>query len=81
MKLEKAKTTKHQKNLSLLNRIHNHNTSEIERAQVKANQQTEEQISTFSRKIAEKIQHADRNKKRVNSSIEKRQEDKEKVYT
>jgi hypothetical protein len=48
---------------------------------MKANLQLSDQINHFSKKIAEKTSHADKNKKRLDSSIEKKQEDKEKAYS
>lgn len=66
---------------SMANRIKDHNTGEIQAAQIKANRQLQNQISHFSNKIAAKFETADINKVQFDRSIEKKQEEKEKIYS
>lgn len=80
-KIEKANHKKQEKESQLLNKIHQHNTKDIQLHQNKANEQLSNQISTFTRKISQKIDIASRNKKKIDISLEERLSNREKVYS
>lgn len=80
-RLEKAKSISKERVMAAAQRIHSHNTSEIQSAQNKASRQLESQINNYSHKIASKFESVDINLERIESSMEKKQEEKQKMYS
>jgi len=75
-KIERANHSRQEKESHLLSKIHQHNTKDIQLHQHKANQQLNNQISSFTRKITKKIDAATNNKKRIDHFLEQRQSEK-----
>lgn len=61
--------------------VHQHNTSAVKKAQERASQQLEQQISAFSHKVASRLAQSDHLQAEQQRSAEKRVQERQRAYT